>query len=267
MELIEKPISVAIETTNFCNAKCCFCPNSTLKRKKDIMSQELFEKIIKDCVEIQPKYILPILNGEPFLDPDIVSRIKFINNKLPDSKVMLFTNANLMTPKISDQLLDLNIYMVTFSINAADEEKYSQRMKLNYKTTIDNINSFIKNNNVSHIKFSMIAQNTSPEEIEEFKKIWGKNTFIGKYTNFSGSMYNPNPLNNPCSRALKEMNILHNGDVSLCCMDMEGKMIFGNITHNHLLDIWNNEKMKKLRTVHLSNNRNKYPLCDNCNQP
>lgn len=263
---IEKPISVAIETTNLCNAKCSFCPNKDLSRKKGIMQQVLFEKIIDDCKDIQPRYILPILNGEPFLDPNIINRIKLINKELPNARVMLFTNANLMTPKISDQLFNLNIHMITFSINAADSKRYTQRMKLNYETTMKNINYFIEHNNVPNLKFSMIVQDVSQEEIDEFKKQWGDNTFIGKYANYSGSMYNTHSINHPCKRALREINILYNGEVSLCCRDMEGKIIFGNANKDHLLNIWNNKKMKELRTFHRNNKRNEYLLCNNCNE-
>ena len=263
---IKKPLSVAIETTNLCNAKCSFCPNKDLNRKKGIMSSELFKKIINDCKDFQPKYILPILNGEPFLDPNIINRIKLINEEIPTARVMLFTNANLMTPQISDQLFNLNIHMITFSINAVDSKKYIQRMKLNYETTIENINYFIKHNNVPNLKFSMVAQDASENEISEFKKLWGKDAFVAKYANYSGSMYNTQSINYPCKRALREINILYNGEVSLCCRDMEGKMIFGDANKDHLLNIWNNKKMKELRSFHLNDKRNQYPLCNNCNE-
>ena len=47
----EYPRVVAIETTNYCNAKCVFCPNNTLKRNRRHMSDALFEEIIEGCRE------------------------------------------------------------------------------------------------------------------------------------------------------------------------------------------------------------------------
>jgi len=263
----EKPISVAIETTNLCNAKCSFCPNKDLNRKKGIMEQSLFEKIINDCVDIQPKYIILQINGEPFLDPQFIDRIKLINLRIPSAKVMFFTNASLMNPEISDKLTSLNIFSICFSINAIDQENYNKRMKLNYHTTISNINYFLKvNKTIKNLKFSIVDQNLSSEEINLFKEQWGNRIFVAKKVNFAGLMFDVSPSNKSCLRALREMCVLWDGKVSLCCMDMEGKVIHGDASENHLLDIWNNENMRKLREFHLKNRRNKYPLCNNCNE-
>ena len=41
------PRLVAVETTNYCNAKCVFCPNALLKRGRHHMTDTLFESIIE----------------------------------------------------------------------------------------------------------------------------------------------------------------------------------------------------------------------------
>lgn len=79
-------------------------------------------------------------------------------------------------------------------------------------------------------------------------------------------MFDVPAKNNPCLRALREMSILWDGKVSLCCVDMEGKIIFGDASENSLLEIWNSCKMKKLREYHLTQRRIDYPLCNNCNE-
>src|SRR3990172_9545160 len=89
--------TLQIETTKVCNGKCVFCPVPTMKRQRGIMPMDLFKKIIDDCKDIQPKEVLPFLNGEPFLDPHILERIEYINKTLPHSDVVLYSNGNLLT--------------------------------------------------------------------------------------------------------------------------------------------------------------------------
>lgn len=47
---IEKLNSLTIETVNICNANCIFCGYQHMKRKKQFMSKETFEKSIDDFV-------------------------------------------------------------------------------------------------------------------------------------------------------------------------------------------------------------------------
>ena len=72
----EHPRLVAIETTNYCNAKCSFCPNNALRRNRRHMSDALFEKIIESCREFPLRNIEPFLNGEPLVDPKIMQRLE-----------------------------------------------------------------------------------------------------------------------------------------------------------------------------------------------
>jgi hypothetical protein len=48
---IKKLRSLTIETTNICIANCIFCGYQYMKRKKQIMKQEIFKKTISDFVE------------------------------------------------------------------------------------------------------------------------------------------------------------------------------------------------------------------------
>ena len=44
---------IEIEATNFCNAKCVFCANQIIDRKRGFMSVELF----KSFIEYQKNYV------------------------------------------------------------------------------------------------------------------------------------------------------------------------------------------------------------------
>ena len=43
------PKILSVEFTSACNAKCIMCPQPDMDRKKENMSRETLDKIIKDC--------------------------------------------------------------------------------------------------------------------------------------------------------------------------------------------------------------------------
>src|ERR1039457_2730118 len=120
---LEIPRLVAIETTNACNAKCAFCPNSVMSRDRQAMSDETFRKIVDDCTTFELKAIEPFLNGEPFMDPQIIPRLQYIRERLPSTKLRLYTNGFGLTDKRVDALLGLGIDHLFISLNTLDAEK------------------------------------------------------------------------------------------------------------------------------------------------
>ncbi|HEX7501544.1 MAG TPA: radical SAM protein, partial [Polyangia bacterium] len=136
---LEIPRLVAIETTNACNAKCAFCPNSVMSRDRQIMSDATFRKIVDDCTTFELKAIEPFLNGEPFMDPQIIPRLQYIRERLPSTKVRLYTNGFGLTDKRVDALLGLGIDHLFVSLNTLDAEKYEAVMGLRLERTLRNI--------------------------------------------------------------------------------------------------------------------------------
>ena len=105
----EVPRLVAIETTNACNAKCAFCPNSAMNRDREVMADDLYRKIIDDCATFGVQAIEPFLNGEPFMDPQIVPRLRYLRERLPATKLRIYTNGFALVPKRVDELQDVGI--------------------------------------------------------------------------------------------------------------------------------------------------------------
>jgi MoaA/NifB/PqqE/SkfB family radical SAM enzyme len=79
------PKSLSIETVYGCNARCIMCPiDYPAKRKKQIMSSKMYKYIIDSMA----KYVddINMLNlfglGEPFLDPQLLDRIRYELKKI-----------------------------------------------------------------------------------------------------------------------------------------------------------------------------------------
>ena len=116
-----------IETVNICNLKCKYCVSRKLvehpARKPGVMDQETFDQsleILKHlCGAGTQNEVNMNGNGEPLLDPDIVSRVKRVKEIVGDRPVMFSTNGLLMTEELAKKLKDTGISKIDVSPHSA----------------------------------------------------------------------------------------------------------------------------------------------------
>ena len=66
-----------------------------------------------------------------------------------------------------------------------------------------------------------------------------------------------------CVLPFKQLIIRPDGKVSLCCNDPYGKNTLGDLTKDSILDIWNGDKFKLVRSC-LYKGREKWGQCEFC---
>lgn len=275
-KLDRAPTYLQIELNNTCNAKCKMCTIPNMKRKRGYMSDELYEKILRQANDLNVSYIMPFLHGEPFLRKDIIDKMKMINDLAPNAKIHLFTNASYLTNKNVDQLKEIsNLDLISYSFPGGTKDVYKKITGLDFENTVNNIKYSLKELNIkSKITMPLIKDNK--HTIEDFHKLWegycqsiGKDADIHVYDTYNYLGNFPESLaketDTVCDRILRSMTILWDGRVGLCCMDAEGDYILGNVNRQSLYDIWNGEKAMGYRRKHLISRKNCEP-CDRCNQ-
>ena len=68
----------------------------------------------------------------------------------------------------------------------------------------------------------------------------------------------------PCPQLWTRLIILSNGEVTVCCADYEGKLSVGNIANNTIEDLWQCEKIKKIRDINFRRAFDELPICRSC---
>ena len=69
-----------------------------------------------------------------------------------------------------------------------------------------------------------------------------------------------------CNKPFTEMVIKPNGDVLLCCYDILGQKVMGNIWDDKLLDIRHNQTYTDLRRTIMDDDQEALPaVCKSCN--
>jgi pyruvate-formate lyase-activating enzyme len=269
----EVPRLVAIETTNACNAKCAFCPNSVMARGREVMSEDLYRKIVDDCATFKLRAIEPFLNGEPFMDPMIVPRLQYLRERLPATKLRLYTNGFALVPKRVDELQGVGIDHLFISLNSLDPAKYQAIMGLALERTLRNIDYLVDDSRRDRVARRITIRmtrtdDTTAQEQARFvaycKERQVTCLIVGLFS-YLGDVPSRLPIPSyPCEHVTR-VDILSSGLVTLCCMDTEGKFGWGDAGKESILDIYNGPRARAYRDMHRKGRRKQIPPCGTCN--
>lgn len=279
------PLNLDIETTDLCNLKCPMCARTIKDADKDnplvksrYISKEAYTDIIDQAVEHGVKAIKLQYLGEPLLHKDIVFQVEYAKQKgIID--VMFNTNAVLLTPELSEKLLEAGIDKVFISFDAVNPKLYEQqRVGTTIGKVIDNIYEFIKLRNASypqtHIRLSMVMYDDPvwKQQFEAMKVMWD-----GLVDSLGYGLFNERHPDKKheyekvegfcCEQLFQRMFLKCNGNVTVCCVDGDDEYVVGNWKEQRLIDIWNSPAYRQIRKDHIEGNYDRYAMCRKCFLP
>jgi MoaA/NifB/PqqE/SkfB family radical SAM enzyme len=249
-----------IETVNFCNCDCPFCPIglNMNKDKPEIMSDEMFYRIVKMIHEYDKDWsgtISPFGHGEPLLDPKIFDRIDYIKEQLPKCRINMSTNGILL-PNRMNELVNSKLDYLIVNFYKSNTEKECYKSFLDYKTDFKYyVGKFCKPDNKLHIYF---RRRFNLDETPKYEEWFSNRT--GVMGDLGGK-----PIDSPCILPFLQLSIDIHGNSKFCCFDALGTTIYDNIfNHDSIEELWNSDKRKEmLNKVMIS--RFNLDTCKNCN--
>lgn len=290
---LKMPFVCHIEVTNVCNFKCEFCASTDnpkySKIKKGFMEYNLFCKVVDDlsCFGegIRLKQLIFHILGEPLLHPQIAEMIAYAKKKNVAEKLILYTNGSKLTPELSRKIVDAGIDIIQISIEHVTSEGYEKiaHIKLDYDNLLSNIGylyAYKKDN--CFVSAKILDCNLSQSEKEkffiDFERITSechietlmqtvpadiKDTTLGIGRTTTNDGYEAIPKS-VCTLPFYILGVSYDGLVSPCVCDWSKELIIGDINKNALKDIWEGNKMKKIRIMQLTKNREKHGICGRC---
>ncbi len=271
---------LGIEFTNVCDLYCIWCP---LDRKNTgFMKIELLKKILDEVVKNENKIENIALHhsGETTLHPrleemlNLVGEYKRKNQNFP--KVALLTNANQLTKEKSKIIINSNaIDWMRFSVDGGNKEDFEHiRKGAKWETVIENIHNFLNIKPVTITTSIFTLLKDKKNFSEEFLKLVSrvdehKILFPGEWR---GDIKVKNKINTSlskrevggCPRVLGSMDILWNGRVAPCNIDLNGKGVIGNLNESTLLEVYKGEKRIDMLDKMKQRKRFEINLCKNC---
>ncbi len=136
------PAKVYIEATNNCNLACRTCVRNRWEEAIGFMDEATFQQVIEGVSTFTP---VPEIFfgglGEPLAHPDIVRMVARAHKVSPS--VALITNAMLLTPTMSHDLIEAGLGTLWVSLDGADNDSYDDiRTGAAWRQVIDHITAF-----------------------------------------------------------------------------------------------------------------------------
>jgi hypothetical protein len=266
------PEIVQIEATNICNAKCTFCPRDDMKRRQGIMDMALFTKIVDECAGLGISHIRMHNYGEAFVDKRLPEKIGYAKSRgIPE--VGVITNGSLLGPEVAQAVIEAGLDAINISLDAAGRDTFeSTRLGLKYDKVIANVEGLVRlrrelGRTRPKLILSFVRQDNSAEEqafIDHWSAVADK-IHVTELHNWAGTLRRRADVNFPCYRQWLTFTVLWDGRVSLCCADLDGHVVLGDLNTQTIAEIWNGDAYRRVRREQLESGGP--AICRNCDLP
>lgn len=255
------PAVVRIEPSGLCNFRCIHCPIGTEGGHREILSFERFVDYF-EALPILPRVLMLYHGGEPLLNKELELMIAYAKTA-GVKKVAFNTNAALLNDNRDLSLVDeLRVSFDGDSPEDNDQIRVNSRFN-KHAARVKALALSDKRPKVIRIYNANLFDNMPAKYLLDYFKDCPDMVFEGvKIRKWARLNSEPHELNDIefCSNLFETFTILSNGDVPMCCEDLQADDIQGNVNKNTPAEIW--ERMEARRAAFA---RKEYPkLCQSC---
>ncbi len=250
--------TIEIEVTNYCNAKCVFCANDALTRKRGYLDVCKFEKfILKQKEIVKDNYFrknniltLPRVTfcglGDPLIHPEIDKLVGIARENGFYTQVV--TNGKMLSCEVLKKMCALGLDEIAISLHSLDEDIYYKITGLRLSEIKNNIKecaTLIKNHK---LRFSIWRIYHPDKTFRKYNDDKDYVDFMQECGITSYSILGPSepwfrdgvvPMSNCqmvndypfwCNKIMFTFNIDWEGNVVLCCNDYNRETVeLGNV--------------------------------------
>ena len=275
---IDRLQCVEIETSKYCNWRCCFCPNKdNMNLRKEVKSIRLFYDILQKIQDFAlVKYVTLNSYNEPTLDPLFIERIRLI--KKFNIELVLYTNGSALTHEHISELKESGcLREIWFNLPSLQPERFTELTGYPYfNKIIDTIDeainaglcvnfsiqgqaeerqktlSDIRERYQNQVKYPIVSWPTH-DRAGSLKGLFNQHIDLKENCMFG------------CTSVIAQMHINVFGETFLCCNDYYQKHKFGNIQEAGIFQLLNNEKAISIRKqVYGKTKASDDLICRNC---
>ncbi len=178
------PYVIHIDPSDTCNFRCKFCPSGNLELMKSVkgrghgpMKLEDYKRIIDSLTEFKDpiRVIRLYKEGEPLLNQHFAEMVRIAKDSPMVRKVDTTTNASLLTPERSLEIIDAGLDRINISVEGITAEQYLDfsGYKLDYQKYVDRIRFFYENRKQCEVNIKINGDILTPEQEELFYDTFG----------------------------------------------------------------------------------------------
>ena len=228
---LEKHIQrVSFEISNLCNYSSIHknCPVSWYKLKHKLDS-EIVYKVINELANFHESwngFIAFHRYNEPLLNKELLcTYIEYVNKILPNAKIFILTNGYYLYQEDLVKFEQYKIYCIV--VSSYNHQEHNRLIKLQ----------------------TSIPYQVFHSELDDRKNIYTRE---------------PYNLELPCFPFLRDLTINCYGQLSLCCLDWDNQVVFGDLYESTLTEILNSDKLVQIYKELIRGER-KLDICKRCN--
>jgi MoaA/NifB/PqqE/SkfB family radical SAM enzyme len=294
---LDTPLVVEIFSIYACNLSCKFCHYGLEKEKrplistKKVMDPGLYKKCILDLASFKHKIKLLRFcsTGEPLLDKNIIDMVDYAAKNHVAEEIEIITNGLLLTPELSQKLIDAGVTRLRVSIYGVNSDMYQEMCgkKINFNQLVGYVRSFFDLKTKSGKKIILYVKTmdcTLKDEqekeqfIEIFKDICDNYAVEQVIPQIPGIDYSPwiekdrpntntmgfiLPSINVCPQPFYLFSINPDGMVIPCCASYNRPI--GNANRESLYEIWHGSVLRRFQRTMLDGVARAGDICAKCN--
>ena len=239
----------------------------------EVMSEKLYEKIVRDAFNEGVKLIDLCGYGDVFLDKGVIDKVKFTKELNPECSIYTSTTGNAMGQKFFEGVLKY-VDTVKYSIYGVTKEVYEPVMGgIKFEKSMKNINDFLEfNKKRVYTIGNFIQLEETKHQKDEWIKIWEPKldeVYVWMPHNYTDGRNYRNikgKKQETCGRPIDgPLNIAVNGKAHVCCFDYNKLMVVGDANSMTIDEIM---KSKELNTIIDKHKKNDFSglICETCDQ-
>ena len=245
----------------------------------------LYRQIVDEIAHIgQNHHFTPMMTycymGEPFLAEDLAHHVRYGRDKGID--IYLNTNAEAMSPAQVDALLAADFSgKIHISFHGITKEVFQRICGLDYDHTLNNVHYLLGRYDPRRICIRGVDDNWPGGEKQRWQDYWRQwpveLEYLRPISRCGGvGRLLPNNLKNKdkvrlygCRyhHPLVEMVILFDGRAVMCCQDMARELIWGDVSGQGILGVWNSPlRTEAVRKLYSGAPSERSFICARCEQ-
>lgn len=289
------PFTLFISPTHRCNFRCFYCTHSKSAVEKKAsnfqtvdIAPELVHSLAEQAAAFEGKIKRVVFTGlgEPLMNPGLPDMIRMFSEAGAAQGYEVITNAYLLTPEMTDRLLDAGLTYLRVSIQGINPAQYKRAagVRVDYDRLIRQLEYFYehKGNCQLYIKtmdeslecaedqelffetFSPICDRIYVEHLVKAQP--GMMERYGKSVNSELTFFRePSEYREVCPYLFYILQVDSLGNVFPCPpLGFTEEFSLGNASETPLYDIWHGRRLYELRMQHLCHARRDHAICGPC---
>jgi radical SAM protein with 4Fe4S-binding SPASM domain len=271
---LDYPLDLSIETIDYCNYACPYCPRVVDRGDGTRIDEAAFKRIVDEFAEgTKGLGAIGFDSGEPLLDKTLEDKIAYID-KLGICDIIITTNAVYLTPDRSRKLIAAGVTKLHISLDANTQETYDKTRGGNLASVERNVREFMRireemNSLLPIVRCSFVKSELNMHEIDGFAEKWAP---IVDYVEFQDCIdhsrldtlyeYDAEPF--WCHYPFQSVTLNARGDIRPCCSFYNKHLVYGRVADGDTVgSVFNGEKQKELRRQ-FREKRDFDTVCKNC---